>query len=406
MPEVALIGKTNVGKSTMFAALTMLPVRIEARPFTTIKPNVGVAYLKVKCVCKEFGVKDSPKNSLCIDGVRYVPVKVIDLAGLIPGAHEGRGLGNKFLDEMRMADALIHVVDAAGSTDAEGRPCPPGSYDPLLEVEAIEREVVLWVSGMLRRDWAKTTRLVEHGGADVSKILATRLSGLGVMESHVDKAMEKAGLSGRKLRDWSADDVELFAATVMKEAKPMVIAANKADMPQSIDNIKRLKERYGDENVVPCSAEAELALRRASEKGLISYTPGDSTFTVLREDLLTPQQRRALESIKERVLDVWGSTGVQEVLNRVYFDKLGLIPVYPVADASSLTDSEGNVLPDVYLVPRGTTVKQLAYMIHTELGESFIYAVDVRKKTKLGENTVLKENDVISIVAAKKLKRK
>ncbi|MEM0232945.1 MAG: redox-regulated ATPase YchF [Candidatus Nezhaarchaeales archaeon] len=406
MPEVALVGKTNVGKSTLFSALTMLPVKIEARPFTTIRPNVGIAYLKVKCVCRELGVKDNPRNSICRDGVRYIPVKIIDLAGLIPGAHEGRGLGNKFLDEMREADGIIHVVDASGSTDAEGRPCPPGSHDPLLDVEMIEREVDLWIFGMLRQDWAKIARSVEHGKLSVEEAVASRLSGLKISIKHVRETLEKLDLRSKKLGAWSEETLLTFVKHLFRIAKPFVIAANKCDLPESVNNVRRLKEVYGDDVVIPCSAEAELALRRAAEKGLIEYTAGDSKFKIANREKLTREQLKALELIKQRVLDVWGSTGVQEVLNTTYFKRLNMIPVYPVADPDSLTDSEGNVLPDVYLVPRGTTARELAYIIHTELGESFIYAIDARKKVRLGEDSVLNENDVISIVAAKRVKRK
>lgn len=406
MPEVAIVGKTNVGKSTLFSALTMLPVKIEARPFTTIKPNVGIAYLKVNCLCKEIGVKDNPRNSICKDGIRYIPVKVIDLAGLIPGAHEGRGLGNKFLDEMRAADGIIHVVDASGSTDLEGRPCPPKSHDPLLDVEMIEREVNFWILGMLKPDWAKIARSAEHGKFKVEEVLALRLSGLKISVKHVRETLEELDLVNKKLSAWSEDTILTFIRRLFRKAKPFVIAANKSDIPESMENIKRLRELYGYDTVIPCSAEAELALRRAAEKGLIEYTPGDSSFKIISREKLTNEQFKALETIKQRVLDVWGSTGVQEVLNTMYFKKLNMIPVYPVADPDKLTDGEGNVLPDVYLVPRGTTVRELAYLIHSELGESFVYAVDARSKIRLGEDTVLKENDIISIVAAKKLKRK
>jgi ribosome-binding ATPase YchF (GTP1/OBG family) len=406
MPEVALVGKTNVGKSTLFSALTMLPVKIESRPFTTIKPNVGIAYLKVRCMCKEFGVKDKPRNSICRDGTRYVPVKVIDLAGLIPGAHEGKGLGNKFLDEMRGADGIIHVVDASGSTDAEGKPCPPSSHDPLLDVQMIEREVHLWILGMLKQDWAKLARSVEHGKLKTDEVLASRLSGLKISLKHVREVLEGLDLKEKRLGAWSEDDLTAFVKHLFEKAKPFVIAANKCDIPESIENVKRLKKVYGDDVVIPCSAEAELALRRAAERGLIEYTPGDSTFKIVDREKLTREQLRALELIRQRVLDVWGSTGVQEVLNVMYFKRLNMIPVYPVADPDRLTDTEGNVLPDVYLVPRGTTTRELAYMIHTELGEGFVYAVDARRRIRLGEDSVLKENDVISIVAAKKLKRK
>jgi ribosome-binding ATPase YchF (GTP1/OBG family) len=80
---------------------------------------------------------------------------------------------------------------------------------------------------------------------------------------------------------------------------------------------------------------------------------------------------------------------------------LNYIAVYPVADANKLVDTDGNVLPDVFLVPRGTTVKELAFRVHTELGEKFICGVDARTKRRLAADYQLKNNDVIEIKFAK-----
>ncbi|MEM4201360.1 MAG: GTPase, partial [Nitrososphaerales archaeon] len=112
---VGIVGKPNTGKSTFFNAATLMNVPMANYPFTTIQPNYGVAYLRKDCVCKRLNVKDNPVNSVCVNGVRLIPVKLVDVAGLVPGASQGRGLGNKFLDDLRQADALIHVVDASGS---------------------------------------------------------------------------------------------------------------------------------------------------------------------------------------------------------------------------------------------------------------------------------------------------
>jgi ribosome-binding ATPase YchF (GTP1/OBG family) len=154
--------------------------------------------------------------------------------------------------------------------------------------------------------------------------------------------------------------------------------------------------------VIACSAEAELALRRAAEKHLIDYRPGDCNFHVVKPETLTPNQTRALETIREKVLIPNCSTGVQEAINTAYFKLLSMITVYPVEDVEHLSDHNGKVLPDVYLVPSGTTAHQFAYIIHTELGESFIYALDAREKRRIGEDAILKDRDVISVVSAKK----
>lgn len=400
-PLVGVIGKTNVGKSTFFAAATMLHVEISNRPFTTIEPNVGIAYLRKKCVCRELGVKDNPRNSICVNGERFIPVKLVDVAGLIPGAHKGRGLGNKFLDNIRQADALIHVVDASGSTDEEGRPVPPGTHDPLDDVLSIEREVDMWLYQILRRDWQKLVRQVDSGVKKLEDAIADRLVGLSIDRSAIIKALKNLKFENVKASSIRDEELKIIASEIRRIAKPIIIAANKADIPEAIDNIKRLQNELSNRIVIPVSALSELALRKAASKGLIKYTPGDSTFEIVRRDLLTHEQMRALKYIEERVLRVWGSTGVQQVINSVFFKLLDMIVVYPVEDHNKLTDHNGRVLPDAFLVKRGTTARELAYKIHTDLGKTFLYAIDARSKRRLGEDYVLKDNDVIKVVAAK-----
>jgi len=397
---IGVIGKTNVGKSTFFAAATLATVEIANHPFTTIKPNVGVGYVRKKCVCKEFGVKDNPRNSICIDGERFIPVTLIDVAGLIPEAHKGRGLGNKFLDDLRKADVLLHVVDASGSTDAEGRPVPPGTYDPVEEVRLIQREVDLWLFQILQKDWRRLVHKAESEGK-FEDLLAERLAGLSITKTHIVKALRDAKLENTKPSSWRSKELMLFVSTLRKIAKPSVIVANKADISEAQDIIKKMTKELKDEIVVPTSALAELVLRRAAKKGYIKYLPGDPDFEVVDESKLTPKERKGLEYIREHVLRKWGSTGVQQALNKAVFEVLEMIAVYPVEDPVKLTDHEGRVLPDVFLVKKGTTARELAYKIHTDLGRTFLYAIDARSKRRLGENYVLQDNDVISIVAAK-----
>jgi len=400
-PLVGVIGKTNVGKSTFFAAATLLHVEISNRPFTTIEPNIGIAYLRKKCVCRELGVKDNPRNSLCINGERFIPVKLVDVAGLIPGAHKGRGLGNKFLDDLRQADALIHVIDASGGTDDEGRPVPPGTHDPLEDVLNIEREVDIWLYQILKKDWQKLTRQVDSGMKKLEEAIADRLAGLSIDRLAIIKALKKTGLDNVKASSIRDEELQLLASEIRKTAKPMIVAANKADIPEAIDNIKKLQRELKDHIMVPVSALSELALRKAATKGLIKYTPGDPSFEIVKKEQLTSEQLRALKYIEERVLKVWGSTGVQQTINDAFFKLLDMIVVYPVEDHNKLTDHEGRVLPDAFLVKRGTTVREFAYKIHTDLGKTFLYAIDARTKRRLGEDYILKDNDIVKIVAAK-----
>jgi ribosome-binding ATPase YchF (GTP1/OBG family) len=397
---LGVIGKPNTGKSTFFSAATLAPAEIANYPFTTIKPNRGFGYVRTPCVHEEFKVRDNPKNSLCLDGVRLIPVEMIDVAGLVPGAWEGRGLGNQFLDELCRADALVHIVDASGRTDCEGRLCKPGEHDPLEDVKFLEREITMWMASIVKKDWAKIARTCEAESRDLHGILEERLSGLSIKRSHIFDAIRKAGLNADKPTLWSEEDFLQFVNTLRRISKPMLIVANKMDQPHAEANLAKLKKL--DYIVIPCCAEAELALRRAAEKQLIDYKPGDCNFKILQPEKLSQSQIAALETIREKVLSKEGSTGVQNAINMAYFKLLNMITVYPVEDVEHLADHNGRVLPDAYLVPYGTTARQFAYLIHTELGESFIYAVDARQKKRIGENTVLRDRDVISIVSAKK----
>ena len=397
---VGIVGKPNVGKSTFFSAATLIPVEIANYPFTTIKPNRGIGFIRTPCVCREFQVQDNPVNSVCINGTRLVPVELIDCAGLVPGAWEGRGLGNQFLDEIRKADALIHVVDASGGTDLEGRAVKLGSHDPVEDVRFLERELTMWMYQIIYKVWPRLSRTAESGRARLTALIEERLSGLSIRKHHITEALRKTGLDRDKPTGWSKEDLIKFIDEIRKASKPMLLAANKIDLPKAEENVARLKEL--GYKTIPCCAEAELALRRAAEKELISYKAGDDDFEILKPEALTDGQRRALETIRERILHKFGSTGVQEAINKAFFELLNMVTVYPIEDLEHLSDHKGNVLPDVYLVPKGTTARELAYKIHTELGESFVYAYEARSKRRIGEDYELKDRDVISIISAKK----
>lgn len=400
MRLLGVVGKPNTGKSTFFSAATLATAEIANYPFTTIKPNRGVGYVRTPCVHEEFKVQDNPRNSLCIDGTRLVPVELIDIAGIVPGAWEGRGLGNQFLDEIRRADALIHIVDASGGTDCEGKSCKPGEHDPLEDVQFLEKEITMWMVTILKKDWPRIARTAEQDKKGIAHHLEDRLSGLGIRKQFVNEAIRRAGLSVDKPATWSDDDFYRFVDNLRRLAKPLLIVANKVDLPTSQANIERMKKL--EYIVIAASAEAELALRRAAEKGLISYKPGDSDFKINAPEKLSAGQIQALEKIREKVLKPNGSTGVQEAINTAYFKLLDMITVYPVEDIEHLTDHNGRVLPDTFLVPKGITARQFAYVIHSELGDNFLYAVDAREKRRIGEDAQLKDRDVISIVSAKK----
>lgn len=398
--QVGVVGKPNVGKSTFFAAATMIDVKIAPYPFTTIEPNVGVGYVRIPCVCRDLGVRDNPRNSICIDGNRFIPVELIDVAGLVPGAWQGRGLGNQFLDHLRRAPVLIHVVDMAGATDEEGRLVKPGSHDPLVDVEFLEGEVTMWMVQMLSKDWDKLVRLVDYAKKPLLDMLYERFSGLGVTQAQVNDALVKLDLDKKPLSRWSEGDIKGFVGTLRELSKPMVIAANKMDIPEAEDNYKRVvKEVGGKYRVIPVSADYELALRRASKAGLIKYVPGDEDFEVTSTSL-TKAQRDALERIRD-FMHKWGGTGVIKALNTAVLDVLGMIAVYPVADEKKFTDTEGNVLPDVLLLPRDATVLDLAREIHSEIAEKAVTGIDAISGRRLGVNSKLWHRAVVRIYISK-----
>jgi ribosome-binding ATPase YchF (GTP1/OBG family) len=395
--QVGIVGKPNAGKSTFFSAATLTVVPIANYPFTTIRPNKGISYLRTKCVCKDLGVQDQPRNSRCIDGERFIPVELIDCPGLVPGASTGKGLGNQFLDDLRKADALVHVVDASGSTDSEGKPVAAGSHDPLEDVGFLERELEAWMYQILAKDWEKVARKANLTRDELAQSIAERLSGLGLRKFQVEEGLRLAYLNERPSL-WSREDMMRLVGLLRRASKPMMLAANKIDLPSSKSNVPRLAATGN--LTVPASAEAELALRRAAEKGLISYKPGDSDFSPGPNAKLTAQQDAALEMIRKQVLSPNGATGVQECINSAFFKLLNMIVVYPVEDPERWTDHSGNVLPDAILVQKGSTLKDLALRIHSDLGEHILYGVNARSGMRLGESYVLNHGDIVSIVSA------
>ncbi len=393
MLQIAVTGKPNVGKSSFFNSATASKVEMANYPFTTIDANKAIAHVITKCPCKELEITCNPRNSQCINGKRLIPIELIDVAGLVPGAHEGKGLGNKFLDDLMQAKVFIHVIDASGSTDEEGNPVDLGSHDPLEDIEFLEHEIVMWMYGIVNRNWVRLIRKVEAEHLDISKVIFDQLSGTGITIEDIIEALRKVEPDYTK---WEEKDLIELVRHILNIAKPSLVIANKADLPGAKENIERIREKYP--NVIPTSAESELALVNAAKVGLISYVSGDSDFELLEKDKLNPNQINALEYIQTNILDVYGSTGIQKALNQAIFDLLDMITVYPVEDEHKFTDQKGNVLPDAILVPKGSNPKQLAYIIHTDIGDKFMHAVDARKNMRIASDYELCDGDIISIV--------
>lgn len=403
MIKIGLIGKTNAGKTTFFNAATLLNAPVSTYPFTTKKPSMGLAYVRTVCVCKEFGVVDNPKNSTCINGARFIPVQLIDLPGLIKGSWKGKGLGTRFLSVASQADALIHIADASGSLDMEGKLTKPGMGNPVSDVYDIEEELVRWFSKVIDKT---ITKLVEHPkkGVPFEQSLSHDLAGLKITPEHTTRSLELNGLSGKEPARWRKEDLWNFAKTVREISKPTIIIANKMDLSPAERNYEKLADEFGQAFVIPASSDAELALRRAEQAGYIEYIPGEEAFRVKNKDKLTTEQREALTYVEQRVFSKWIQTGVQFALNTCVVKLLSMNAVYPVEDAEKLTDKKGNVLPDVLLVPPNASVADLAAQIHSELAKTLIYAIDARTKIRLPIDYRLKDRDVLKVVAATRRK--
>lgn len=393
---VGIVGKPSTGKSTFFMAATSAVVERSPRPFTTIKPNHAVGYVEVECADKDFNKKCNPRTGYCVNSRRFVPVELLDVAGLVPGAHAGKGLGNQFLDDLRQADLLIHIVDASGSTNDMGEKVPSGTTDPCDDVRFLEEELDYWIKGILDRNWVKLSR--EAKLKKNEEVLGEQFSGLGVARDVVTKILKELGLDGKPLEKWSEEEQMALARKIRKLGKPVIIAANKCDLKIGYENYQKLKKTFPDHLVVACSSEAEITLKNAAKNGFIDYTPGDSTFTV--KGKINESQKKALDIVKN-VIGKCGDTGVQKCLNAAVFDFLRYIAVFP-APSGKLEDSSGNILPDCLLLPSESTALGLAFAVHTDMGEGFIRAIDLRAKQTVGKEHPLKHRDVIEIVFKKK----
>ena len=149
------MGKTNAGKTTLYNSMTLKAGEISNYPFTTKSADTGIAQAVTLCVHREFKVTDNPKNSKCEEGWRFIPIEVTDLPGLIKGAWMGKGLGNQFLAVAAQSDALLHVVDASGSVDKDGKIAEPGTGDPLADLADVELELVLWYTKLFSTNMVK-----------------------------------------------------------------------------------------------------------------------------------------------------------------------------------------------------------------------------------------------------------
>jgi len=389
MLSLALAGKPNAGKSTFYKAATMADVDVGNYPFTTIDPNRGVTHARTRCPCLD----RKKRCGNCEDGVRYVPVELLDVAGLVPGAHEGRGLGNQFLDALTDADAILSVVDAAGETNEEGEPVEVGAYDPLEEADFVEDELERWLAGIIADNWETVVRKSRSPDFDIDEALTEMLTGFGATVYDVAASL-RAVEYPEDPQQWTDADRAELARDVRRRTKPIVLVANKADIAPA-ENLDRLREE-ATTPVVAATADGELALRTAADAGVVEYHPGDAAFDVVGE--VSDAQRDGLETIGG-VMAENGGTGVQAAIDTAVYDTLDMITVYPVENETRWTDGSGETLPDAFLLPRGSTPRDLAYAVHSDIGDGYLHAVDARSDRRIGEDHELSEGDVVKIVS-------
>ena len=401
--QVGIVGKPSSGKSTFFSSATLVDVAIASYPFTTIEPNKGIGFVRVEDAGKFFGVTSTPRHGFLVNAdptnpIRYVPVELIDVAGLVPGANEGKGLGNKFLNDLSQADALIHVVDASGSTDSEGKEVNEGSHDPIEDVKFLEEEIELWFLKIIENNWVKIQKSPEKDYKKKMGLISQALAGVKILSYHVEKAVRTLKLEEKMLSEWTSEEKREFAKKCREYSKPIIIAANKCDLPSGELNVKRMKEAFPNTHIIACSAASELSLRKAAKQNILKYYPGWNHFDILAN--LNEKQKAGLATIQKNVLEKFNGTGVQDCLDTVIFKILGYFPVFP-AGVKSLVDKEGRTLADCFLMPPESKAIDFAYTLHTDMGDGFIRAIDVKTKQIIGRDHLLKYGDAIELIFKK-----
>ena len=399
---IGIVGKPSAGKSTFLNAACLTNAKVSELPFTTIEPNKGVAYIKTKCVCQDLNVDDNPKNSYCVNGNRFIPVNVLDVAGLVPDAHKGKGLGNQFLNDLIRADALIHIIDISGSLDETGKRIKMGEHDPYDDILFLEKEINLWFKQILEReDWDKFLKSYAREKKNFIEELYKRLSGIKINRKQINQALKTPDLEDINPSLWLDKDLLNFSKILREKSKPIIVVANKIDRENGMENFTKLKKKY-TEKIIPCSALAEFYLKTYHQEKKIEYIPGSDSFRILNNEGFNHNELEGLKSIQEKIINRFNETGVQAVLNFTVFSILNQICVYPISDINKFSDNKGNILPDAFLVKKGTLLRDFVRAkIHTDLAKHFIFGIDARTKRRLGENYELKHNDIIKIVTAK-----
>ncbi|KAF5103868.1 hypothetical protein D0Z03_000044 [Geotrichum reessii] len=201
---------------------------------------------------------------------------------LVPGAHQGRGLGNKFLDDLRHADALIHVVDVSGTTDAEGK--ATRGYDPLNDIDWLQDEIFRWIEGNLKERWGSIKRRHTATKSSTIDTLQNQFSGYGSTAKTVARALASIKTKLPPLEEWTDDDIKTVVRAFTNEKFPTVLALNKMDHPDADKNVSKIIKKHPDSKAVLTSAITEVFIRKLSKQGYVIYEEG-TEFLDTKDDL-------------------------------------------------------------------------------------------------------------------------
>ncbi|WBW75333.1 Obg-like protein ATPase, OLA1-like protein [Schizosaccharomyces osmophilus] len=395
---IGFVGKPSSGKSTMLNALTDATAKTGNFPFTTIEPNRAIGYAQVDCACSRFGLEGQcrPIYGGCKKGKRAIPIQLLDVAGLIPGAHTGKGLGNKFLDDLRHANALVHVVDVSGTTDSEGKACR--GYDPSVDIEWLYNEMTAWIGTNLKEKWPNTRRRHIASKANPVHTLQNQFSGYGSNPATTARVLDSLHLNV-PLESWDEATLDRIVSRFVDIKFPTVIALNKIDHPDADANISKIARREDPKRLVLASAVSEVFLRRLAKQGFVKYEEGSEFVDTIDEfpdselKPLSESLRTKITDIQDMVLFRHGSTGVCNVLARA-IELLELIPVYSVKNIHNFANNPNDgIFKDCVLVRQGTTAGQVAQIV---LGGEAMSIIGINGNVGESDPIIAGKNDILS----------
>lgn len=396
---IGIVGKPNVGKSAFFRSLTLADAESGNFPFTTIDANSAIGYVKIDDPAVPYGQHSMPRDGYVLGDYRFVPNEIIDVAGLVPGASEGKGLGNKFLDDLRQAHALIHVIDLSGGTNEKGECVELNSYDPANDIKFLETELNQWFFKVISKHWHQIEKKVKMQDQKIEQALGSVVSGLNINENQIMTALHELNINKTNM----SENLFELSKKLREITKPIIIAANKCDVLMENDlwktKLEKLEKEFPNYKIIPVIAEYEFNLKKAAEAQIISYIPGEDEFQILNENSLNPNQKTGLGIIANHMKKL-GGTGVQDALNYAVFDLLKIKPIFPGSEKSIMGKTQF-VIPDCFLMEEKTTALDFAYRLHTDFGKHFIKAIDVKNKIMVGKDHKLKFGDVIEIISGK-----